>query len=95
VYRATNSVNANMMGTTRKEASASQMSRTNIATMIPISDRTPARSEVTFCETAWLMASMSFVKRLINSPAGLPSKKLTGRVCMWAKRSRRSSFRTR
>jgi len=40
--------------------------------------KTLASREVTFCETAWLMASISLVRRLINSPAGLRSKNEIG-----------------
>ncbi len=78
MYLATNCVNQNMIGTTSSEASASQWLRTNMAIRMPTIDSTLAISEVTFCETAWLMASMSLVRRLISSPAGLRSKKAIG-----------------
>ena len=41
-------------------------------------ESTLASSEVTFCETAWLMASMSLVRRLISSPAGLRVEEAQG-----------------
>ena len=50
-----------------------------MAIRMPTSESTLASSDVTFCETAWLMASMSLVRRLISSPAGLRSKKLSDR----------------
>ncbi len=58
-----------MIGTTSSVANASQGFSTNMAIKMPTSERTLASSEVTFCETAWLIASISLVRRLISSPA--------------------------
>ena len=48
-------------------------------------------TEETSCTRLWLMhslrASTSFVYRLISSPWVWVSKKLTGRSCIWLKRS--------
>ena len=95
VYLATNWVNQNMIGTTSREASASQRSRMNMVIRIPTMVRTLASREVTFCETAWLMASISLVRRLISSPAGLWSKKAIDRLCRCVNRSLRICLRAR
>ena len=58
-----------MIGSTSTAASASQWFSTNIAITMPIRESTLASKATTFCDTAWLMASMSFVRRLISSPA--------------------------
>ena len=68
-----------MIGMTRREARARPALRMNMAARMPPMDRTLAAREVMFWETAWLMASMSLVRRLISSPAGLRSKKARGR----------------
>ncbi len=95
VYLVTNRVNQTMIGTTRRLASASQWLSTNMVTRMPTMESVLATREVTFCETAWLIASMSFVSRLMSPPAGCVSKNCIDRVCRCANRSPRITLSAR
>ena len=68
-------------GKTIIEPSASQKLIENIMTRMPTSVSIPVKSSVTFWASTRLMASRSLVRRLINSPCGCRSKKLSESVC--------------
>jgi len=93
VYFATKLLKKYIIGMTMRLVSASQWLRTNILTRMPDIVITPATSEMIFCDTAWLMASMSFVSLLMSPPAGFVSKKRIGSHWICTNKSRRRFLR--
>ncbi len=79
-----------MRGKTIMDPRASQAFMANMTARIPTRVRSPVKSWATLLVRTRLMASMSFVSRLMRSPWARESKNRRERVCMCPKSSPRS-----